>query len=73
MGVEDRKLDRRIARRKEKVQRLIAEQETRLASVRAASYLRREDYMRDLSQTMGRLRRLKQEFLALEGGRLPGV
>ena len=61
------------ASRKEKVQRLIAEQETCLTSVRAASYLRREDYMRDLSQITGELHRLRQELSALERGRLPGV
>jgi hypothetical protein len=72
MSVQDRKLQQRIARRKERLQRLIAEQEARVASVRAATYLRRENYMRDLSRAMGKLHWLKQELSALEAGWLPG-
>ncbi len=73
MRADDRKLKHRIARRKEKVLRLIAEQETRLASVRATTYPRREDYLNDLSRVTGRLHRLRHELLALERGQLPGV
>ena len=68
----DRKLRQRIARRKEKVRRLIGEQEANLAVLDSADYPRREDYLRALHLTRGKLHQLKREFLALEAGRLPG-
>ncbi|MDP2856631.1 MAG: hypothetical protein Q8P50_01470 [Bacillota bacterium] len=72
MSADDRRLQQRIAWRKERVQRLIAEQEARLASIRLAAYLRRGDCIRDLSRALGKLQRLRQELAALEEGRLPG-
>ena len=72
MSTDDRKFQQRLAQRKERVQRLIAEQEARLASIRLAAYLRRGDYMRDLSRALNKLHRLRQELAALEAGRLPG-
>ena len=72
MVTVDRKLSQRIARRKEKVRRLIGEQEANLAVLDAADYPRREDYLRALHLARGKLRWLKRELLALEAGRLPG-
>jgi len=73
MTTDDRKLQQRIARRKERVQRLIAEQETRLTSIRLATYLRRGDHMRDQGRALAKLHRLRQELATLEADRLPGV
>lgn len=72
MVTVDRKLSQRIARRKEKVRRLIGEQEANLAVLDSADYPRREDYLRALHLARGKLHRLQRELLALEAGRLPG-
>lgn len=72
MDQQERKLQQRIARRREKVRRLIEEQETRLASLEAASFLRREDYMQAVNKVRQKLYRLEQELAALDDGRLPG-
>jgi len=63
---DDRKQRQRIARRKEKVQRLIAQREARLAALRPEAYQRRQDYLRTLSLGRNKLRHLKRELLALE-------
>ncbi len=63
---DDRKQRQRIARRKEKVQRLIVQQEARLAALRPEVHQRRQDYLRTLSLGRNKLRRLKRELLTLE-------
>ena len=71
MDTQDRKLNQRIGRRKEKVQRLIEEQETFLAALGPMpDRHRRQEYLRALSSNQNKLRRLKQELLVLESGRL---
>lgn len=68
MTADDRKFQEQRARRKERVQRLIAEQEARLASIRLATYLRRGGYAQDQGRALGKLHRLRQELAALEAG-----
>ncbi len=51
MNSQNRKLRLRIARRKEKVQRLIEQQEAYLATIVPDNYQHRQDYLRDLSQS----------------------
>ncbi|MDI6773721.1 MAG: hypothetical protein QME77_14220 [bacterium] len=63
---DDRKQRQRIARRKEKVQRSIVQQEARLAALRPEAHQRWQDYLRTLSWGRNKLRRLKRELLALE-------
>ncbi|MDO9535517.1 MAG: hypothetical protein Q7J85_09365 [Bacillota bacterium] len=70
MDPQERKLQQRIARRKEKVQRLIGEQETILTALDSLTFLRQQDYLRALSLARNKLHRLKQELLVLESGRL---
>lgn len=73
MNPQDRKLQQRIARRKEKVQRLIEQQKNRLAALDSAAFLRHKDYLQAVSIVRKKLYRLEQEFLALEAGKLPGI
>ena len=73
MDPQERKLQQRISRRKEKVQRLIDEQEAYLSTLDPNNFQRRQDYLRALSQAHNKLHRLKQEQLALEAGQLPGT
>lgn len=73
MDPQDRKLRQRIARRKEKVGRLIEQQEAYLSALAPDNYRRRQDYLRALSQVRNKLNRLKREQLALEAGQLPGA
>ncbi|OPL09771.1 MAG: hypothetical protein AVO34_04975 [Firmicutes bacterium ML8_F2] len=73
MNSQERKLQQRIARRKEKVQRLIGQQEAYLSALDPVNYRRRRDYLRVLSQSRNKLNRLKRELLALEAGQLPGA
>ena len=73
MDPQERKLQQRISRRKEKVQRLIDEQEAYLSALDPDNFQHRQDYLRDLSQAHNKLHRLKREQLALEAGQLPGV
>lgn len=70
---QDRKLQQRIARRELKVQRLIREQETRLAALDSATFLRQQDYLQAMSIVRKKLYYLEQELSALEAGRLPGI
>ena len=70
MDVQDRKLKERIARRKEKVQRLIGEQEAILATLDSSTYRHQQDYRRALGLARNKLYRLKQELLVLDAGRL---
>jgi len=73
MSADDPKRQQRIARRKERVQRLIAEQETRLAAVGLVIYARRKDCIRNLSWTLDKLHRLRQELSALKAARCPDL
>ncbi len=59
MDPQERKLQQRIARRKEKVRHLIGQQEAYLSTLDPANYRHRCDYLRVL--------------LALEAGKLPGA
>ena len=68
MNRQERKIRQRIARRKEKVQRMIGEQENRLTALDSVTYLRQEDYQRALRHVRNKLYRLKQELQALESG-----
>ncbi len=68
MDTQERKLKERIERRKEKVQRLIEEQEAYLATMDSAIFKRRQDYFQALSAGQKKLYRLKQELLVLESG-----
>ncbi|HHT46030.1 MAG TPA: hypothetical protein GX004_01900 [Firmicutes bacterium] len=68
MNTRERKIKQRIARRKEKVQRMIGEQEALLAALDSVIFLRQEDYRSALDQVRGKLCRLKQELQALESG-----
>ena len=71
MNSQDRKLKQRITRRKEKVQRLIGEQEAILATLDPVpDRHHQQDYLRALSLARNKLHRLKQELLVLESGRL---
>jgi hypothetical protein len=70
MDSQDRKLQQRIARRKEKVQRLIAKQQKNLSALDSDTYPHPQDYWQALSRTQKKLRRLEQELQALKAGRL---
>ncbi len=72
VDTKDRKIQQRIARRKEKVQRLIGEQETRLAALDSATFLRKQDYIQAKNMVRKKLHRLEQELSTLEAGYLPG-
>jgi len=71
LETQDRKLNQRIIRRKDKVQRLIEEQEAILAALGPMPDRQyRQDYFRALISGQNKLHRLKQELLVLESGRL---
>jgi len=70
MDPGERKLNQRIARRKEKVMKMIAELETIIKSIDPLAYQYHKDYLRDLSQAAHKLSRLKQELVILESGNL---
>ena len=72
MDPQDRKLQQRISRRKDKVQRLIERQEAYLSTLDLDNFQHRQDYLRVLSQARNNLHQLKREQLALEAGQLPG-
>lgn len=73
MEPQDRKLQQKITRRKEKVQRLIAEQQARLAALDAATFLRQQDYFQAKNTVRTKLHRLEQELSLLDAGQLPGA
>jgi hypothetical protein len=72
LDTQNRKLQQRVARRKEKVQRLIEEQEANLTTLDLMTDRPRQDYLRALSLARNKLHRLKQELSVLESGRLLG-
>ncbi len=73
MGDQERKYNLRVSRRKEKVQRLIEEQETRLQALEDVTFLRQEDYLKAKTRVQNKLFRLKKEMQLLDGGKLPGI
>jgi regulator of protease activity HflC (stomatin/prohibitin superfamily) len=68
----DRKLQQRITRRKEKIQRMIEYLENRLIALDSVVFLRQEDQQKALARVFNKLNKLKQELRILESGRLPG-
>ncbi len=68
---QERKLQQRIVRRKEKVKRLLDEQKDRLEALDSLTFLRRQDYFQAMSVVRKKIYRLEQELLALEAGHLP--
>jgi hypothetical protein len=70
LDIQERKLKEWIDRRKEKVLRLIEEQEANLAVLNPATYDNRQDYFQTLSAGRKKLHQLKQELTVLESGRL---
>jgi hypothetical protein len=70
LDTQERKFRERIERRKERVQRLIEEQEAHLAALNPANFQHRQDYFQALSTGRNKLSRLKQELSVLESGRL---
>ncbi len=73
MDTQDRKLQQRIARRKEKVQQLIEQQNVYLAVLDPDNYQCWGDYLQVQSRSRNKLHQLKQELLALETGHFPGA
>ncbi len=73
MYLQDRKLQQRIARHKEKGQRLSRVQDARLAALDSTTFLRQQDYLQAMSIIRKKLYYLEQELSALEAGRLPGI
>lgn len=69
---DDRKLQQRIVRRKEKIQRMIEYLENRLIALDSVVFLRQEDQQRAISRVFNRLNKLRLELKVLESGRLPG-
>lgn len=63
----------RIARRKQKVQRLINEQNARRAALNSVTFLRRQDYWRAVHKIQARLYQLRRELQALDAGLLTGL
>ena len=70
MENRERRFKQRITRRKEKVQRMIKAQQTKLAALDAVTYLREEDYRQALKRVREKLYRLQQELRGLEAGLL---
>ena len=70
MDPSERKLNQRIANRKEKVIKLIAQQEVEIISIDPAAYQNYKDYLHDMSLAINKLNRLKQELEILKSGRL---
>lgn len=70
MDTAERKLNQRIARRKEKVGKMIAQQKALIKSINPSAYEHHMDYLRDLSSATHKLHGLQQELAILESGRL---
>ena len=76
MYPQNQKLQQRIARRKVKVQRLIKEQEARLAAIDSSTFpnpANHKDYLQSMSMVRKKLNHLEKELLELEAGKLPGA
>lgn len=70
MDPSERKLKQRIANRKEKVVKMIAQLEAEIDSIDLVSYQHYKDYLYDMSKAVHKLNRQKQELEILESGRL---
>lgn len=70
MKNKERRFQQRIVRRKEKVQRMIKAQQTKLSALDTVTYLRREDYQQASEKVRNKLYRLQQELRGLEAGLL---
>ena len=70
MDPSERKLNQRIANRKEKVEKMIAQQEAEIVSIDSASYQHYKDYSHDMGLAVHKLNRLKQELEILKSDRL---
>ncbi len=68
---DDRKLEQRIVRRKEKIRGMIEHQEARLIALDSVIFLRQEDQQKAIARVINKLNKLKMELGALESGRLP--
>jgi hypothetical protein len=67
------KLRQKIARRKVKVQRLIEEQQARLADMDPSTFSSHKDYLKSESLIRKKLNHLEKELIELEAGKLPGA
>jgi hypothetical protein len=70
LDTQERKFRELLEHRKERVQRLIKEQEAYLTTLDSATYKRRQEYFQALSTGRKKLHQLKQELSVLESGRL---
>ena len=70
MDPEERKLNQRIAKRKEKVEKMIAELEIIIKDMDPDTYNNYNDYLKSLSSATQKLNRLEQELVILESGHL---
>ncbi len=70
MDTQDRKLKQRITRRRDKVERMIAEQKARLAALVSATLLHQQDHYKATGMVREKLYHLEQELMVLKLGRL---
>jgi len=70
MDPDDRKLNQRIAKRKDKVEKMITRQKLIIKNIDPTAYKDHKDYLRELSATTQKLNRLEQELIILKSGRL---
>ena len=70
MDPEERKLNQRIIKRKEKVKEMIDTQQSIIDNLDPSSYHNQSYYFRALSVATRKLHRLQQELVILESGRL---
>lgn len=72
MYPQNQKVQQKISRRKVKVQRLIKEQEARLAAIDPSTFSSHKDYLQSMSMVRKKLNHLEKELIELEAGKLPG-
>jgi hypothetical protein len=72
MYPQNQKVQQKISRRKVKVQRLIKEQEARLAAIDPSTFPSHKDYLQSMSMVRKKLNHLEKELIELEAGKLPG-
>ena len=70
MDPNERKLNQRIVKRKEKVEKMITKQKIIIKGMDPSEYQDHKDYLRDLSSATQKLHRLEQELIILESGHL---
>ena len=73
MDPEERKLNQRIIKRKEKVMEMIANQQSIIDNLDPSSYHNQSYYLKALSIATHKLHRQQQELLILESGRFAQV